>query len=352
MTPVEMYELLEEVLDENFHTDYTLAKNIIRNAYSGSFRDIFFLSMLIDELKEVEYKGERVETYVLKWENIPKSFGVTPYGRFSDPEFKLSVSNGIVALNDSPSSIKLDVNNVTIYGIWDRLEKSIFMSDTNSINLSRANIIYMVFQNGRIEGWSIRKDYLPVDTIWALVEAEQKGYGGIIKNNIFYPCKNYMFEEEIYRKNIYTPNQQEKYNIFLRARSFYKLAGNFMGNVMKYLEEDNRMYDPRETKVVVPRHLLLDVKETVSLTLLETVIAFINRRNTGGFVVFPIGNGVWKIRESKYYQPGDRIISYSLLDNNRLKIDVNLGNVFFDYFLSKTYLYYISRREDGRIVVI
>ncbi|MCS7122606.1 MAG: hypothetical protein NZ908_01465 [Candidatus Micrarchaeota archaeon] len=352
MEVTDLYESLEEVLDEDFQTDYALARNIIKNAYSGSFRDIFFMSLLIDDLKDIEYRGDRVETYVLKWDTIPKSFGITPYGRFNEPEFKLSSKGGIVTLNDTPTSLKIDEVNVTIYGIWDRLEKSVFMTDLNSVNLSRANIIYRIDETGRIEGWSVKKDYLPKDIAFALAEAESKGYGGFIRNNTFYPCKNYMFEEHLYRMNVSTPNQQEKYNIMLRAKNFFRLAGNFMGSVMRYLEEDNKIYDPRDTKVIVPKHLLLDLKENVSLTLLETVMAFINRKNIGSFVIFPVGNGVWKIRESKYYQPGDRIISYSLLDRNRLKIDVNLGNVFFDYFLSKTYLYYISKRDDGKIIVI
>lgn len=349
---MDVWDELESVLEENFQTDYTLAKNIIKNAYKGSFRDIFFLSMLIDDLKEIEYKGETVETYVLVWEELAKSYGVTPYGRYSDPEFKLVISNGLVTLNGSPTNIKLDMNNVTIYGIWDRLEKSLFMSDIASLNLSRANIISIYHKNGKIEGWTIKKDHLPTELLFALAEAEKRGYGGIIKDNLFYPTKKYMLEDEVYTKNISTPNQQEKYKLFLRAKNFYKFAGNFMGNVMRYLEQDNEQYDPRNTKVVVPKNLIPEVGEHVSLTLLETVVAFINRKNLGSFVIFPIGNDIWKIRESRYYQPGDRVISYTLLDQNRLKIDVNLGNAFFDYFLSKTYLYYISRSNDGKIVII
>ncbi len=348
----DIWDELESVLEENFQTDYTLAKNIIRNAYKGSFRDIFFLSILIDDLKEIDYKGENVETYVLVWESLPRSYGVTPYGRYSDPEFKLVVSNNLVTLNGNVINMKLDIDNVTIYGIWDRLEKSIFMSDINSLNLSKANIIYMHHANGKIEGWTIKKDRLPTELLLALAEAEKRGYGGIIRDNVFFPTKKYMLEDEVYTKNITSPNQHERYKLMLRARNFYKFAGNFMGNVMKYLEQDNEQYDPRNTKVVVPKNLLPEIGEHVSLTLLETVVAFINRKNLGSFVIFPIGNDMWKIRESKYYQPGDRVISYSLLDQNRLKIDVNLGNAFFDYFLSKTYLYYISKSKDGKIVII
>lgn len=349
---MDIFDELVEVVQENFQTDYTLAKNIIKNAYQGSFRDIFFLSILIDDLKDVEYKGSTIETYVLSWESISKNYGVTPYGRFSDPEFKLNITNNFVTLNGSPSNVKVDMNNVTIFGIWDRLEKSIFMSDINSLNLSKANIINIQHSNGKMEGWVVKKDYLPSELLFALAEAEKRGYGGIIRGGTFYPCKKFMFEDEVYLKNIQTPNQQEKYKIINRAKNFYKLAGNFSGNVAKYIEEDNKLYDPRNTKIIVPKNLLPDIKETVSLSLLEAVVSFINRKNIGSFVIFPIGNDIWKIRESKYFQPGDRIISYSLLDQNRLKIDVNMGNVFFDYFLSKTYLYYISKDESGKIVII
>ena len=346
---MDLYKDMEpEIFAEDFSSDYTLASQILKKLRKGSLRDIFFASMLIKELESVPYKGEMEKTQVLKWDMIAHVSGITPFGMLS-PEFTLQRKMGRNYLNNSSTSLDIawEDGNYTLKGVYDRLERSIYMMNFPSLlNISKASVISIETSKGTY-GWTVKEEKLPGDLLFAIAYAQKKGYGGIIKNNIFYPTPEAMFDEPTIIKNIQTPREDERYKIFLRAHEFYKLAGNFEGKVAEYKDKDDEYFAPENIRVFVPKGFLPNITIPTSMSLLSFVTLMLEYKPQGSFIIYP-EKAYWMVRKSKYFQPGDRIITYAIIDDKRLKIDVNLGKYFYDYFLTKTYTYTIFKDAPGK----
>jgi hypothetical protein len=336
---MDLYQDLDErIFEEDFQTEFTYAKSIISKAMQGSVRDLIFCSILIDELKNYSYKGEYIKTKVLVWGDIPGPSNITPFGLIN-PEYKLSFSNYSVITKDGV--YKMDQEKGEIYGIYSRLEQSIYMFKSDSIVPMKPYICYIKTQKGYF-GWKIEEVNLPNSIFFALAEIQKRGYGAIIKNNLFYPNTQIMY----YELPDNSPINYEKKKIFKRAKEFYKLAGNFTGKVIEYKIQDDNEFAPENTK------LLISANNSLVITnLLSKILEMLKQKTSASFIIYPYQRDIWKIRESKYFQIGDRIISYTLLDNNKIKIDVHLSNVFYDIFLSKIYQYYVTKDKDNYLIL-
>jgi len=349
---IDLYQhMTPEMFAEDFEPGQTLAQQILSKIKKGSLRDIFFASMLIEDLAKEPYKGSMVKTQVLEWGPISHISNITPYGMV-EPEWKLEKKYGRTYLNDQPKDLHISFleGNFQAHGIYDRLEKSLYMSNFNALlNISPAMIVYAKTDDG-LYGWRIKEVEMPEDLLFALAYAQKNNYGGIIRGNVFYPTPQSMYDETSILMNAKTPLEQERYQMFLRAKNFYRLAGNFQGKVADYKEEDDNLLSPEETKIYLPRGFFPDIKNDTMMDLLQFIVKLLSYRPQGSFIIYK-DRDFWRIRKSKYFQPGDRLITYALVDDKRLKVDVNLGKYFYDPFLTKNYLYNVYKVRDEYVLI-